>query len=171
MKFFTNILILMLFFVLFCTTTRGQSLPLKEVITHLIEVEEIASEEKWQDAISNVELSKVFDNSKKGLYIFSDASVHHYSFLLLKSNDTFLILNCNDFIKEYEIMINHFYYDVQDTFNKYLPNIIQQYIHNQNYHKTPPMPILGAQKTKQDKPNYPIRKLINTSIFYYRDLD
>lgn len=162
------ILVFIIVLVSYCTTTRGQSLPLEEIITHLIEVDEIASEKKWEDAIPKVQITNIFVTSNKGLYNFSNTSVHRYSFLLLKSNDSFLILNCNNFLNEYEIMINQFFNEVKDSFNFYLPNIIQLYIDNQNYHKTPPMPILDTKELMQHEQNYPKRKIKNTSKFYYK---
>ena len=139
-------------------------LPISAIKNHLKHCAEIS------DTTENFFIKKMCGNDTISIYSFCSKYVHKYWFLLLKENNFYTILNCNEFIQEWE--------SLDKIFSKLNPSlnytsislIIWQYKLNADYHPTPPFPDLKPHK-KSNSANlvYPPRKLYITEPFYFVD--
>ena len=152
--------ILFIAFLIISANAFGQRLPEKQMKTHLILSGEISNE---KEAIFT---TKICGNDSIAIYYFGNSSPHGYYFLLLKNSDRYLILNGDNVIKEWE-ELDKIYSIIQISINyKSVESLMSLYIHNQNYHKTPPMPSLKSSESV-DNLSYPPRKIIGTKPFYF----
>jgi len=152
--------------VLLSNTFYAQKLPMKQVVAHLTSVGEIPPQENWQDALQNMTIGKMFSVDSVALYLFSSTYIHRYKFFLVKDRDSFQILNCDNFIPEYEIMEKVYTGRAKDSLDHYLTSIIEHYKANYNYHQTPPILDLTS---KNREPYYLPRKIVKTQPFFFKE--
>jgi len=152
--------IIFIAFIIINANAFGQKLPEKQMKTHLILSGEISNEKETMFT------TKMCGNDSIAIYFFGNNSPHGYYFLLLKNSDKYVILNGDNVINEWE-ELDKIYSKIQVSLNyQSVESLMSLYIHNQNYHKTPPMPSLKSFEAA-NKSSYPPRKIINTKPFYF----
>ena len=122
----------------------------------------------YDGLINNIFLTKLFGNDSICIYRFGEGSPHAYWYLLLKDKNEYRILNCSNFLDDFNY-IDSILKKAKDIISyDNIENIISNYYHNENYHPTPPFPNL-RNKTKElnQKPNYPARQVVETKPFIF----
>jgi hypothetical protein len=125
---------------------------------------------RYDEILNNIFLTKLCGNDSICIYRFGEGSSHAYWYLLLKDKNEYRILNCNNFLDDYNY-IDLILMKIKDQISyDDIDHIISNYYHNENYHPTPPFPNL-RNKTNDlnQKPNYPARQLIETKPFIFID--
>lgn len=111
--------------------------------------------------------TKIWDADTVGIYIFGQNSTHNYYYMLLKNKTHYTILNCHDFMEEWQ--------SINTVINKTavkpdyhtISKIINCFINNRDSHPVIPMPKSRDSITGKIEMEYQPRRLYHTAPFYY----